>query len=834
MKFAQELIKTGKALPYTAIATAPTVTLPRLKALTTGTVPNFLDAVFNIAESDSSSLSHQDSWLTQLKKTKDKKIHFYGDDTWMRLFPEMFAKSEGTSSFFVADTVEVDVNVTRHVGPELESAEWDVLILHYLGLDHIGHSSGPSSPLMALKQKEMDEVVETIYNGIVSSDAKSSTRTLFVLCGDHGMNEMGNHGGSSAGETSAAMAFISPHFDFQYVKSTAIEAEPYQFYNRINQIDIVPTLALLLGVPIPKNSLGNMIVDLFTKSSQSEILRLLQINAYQVQKVLLSVWPSFKVHEEPPSVCEGDTQFQLECLYSWATIHHRDITGLPNYQQALDAYSEFLHKAISSLSSIFSNYDTFSMYVGLGFMLAAVLVVIGIQVLRLRSPDVSLFKVHFMKLHTESGWPLEKGFLLVMMVTYAATMFASSFVEEEHQFWYYLLNSIWLLQTLKSLFALANNGPSTTQVWRMPMLTFCQMALIRVIRFWNQTGQKYAANIDLRHYLTRDYEGVSWALFGITLLTFNFLAIREYFLTRIPRTNGYKSSYLNSCARICILLSIVAISFTIGLYKLRANENSQICSAILRELSPALLEINFNSLAKISYLLILLVTVVSCVLYRIRPAPFQSNSLRVFYPRMIQISWSLLFILLSRSHNAPLFLLFYIQLSIYRFWRSHYSRHIGLENLWTDGVVLLALGRMAFFALGNSNSLASVDLSNSYIGLDNYNMALVGILTFLSTCAGPLWWSLATVLITLDGTRFRIDIGKSNECNRTIKHSSILVILFTHCTFQLVSSLALSLAVTILRTHLFIWTVFSPRYLYEVMWLVFQCISGIGMIIILD
>lgn len=41
------------------------------------------------------------------------------------------------------DTTEVDLNVTRNVLPELAKPDWDVLIFHYLGLDHIGHTGGP-------------------------------------------------------------------------------------------------------------------------------------------------------------------------------------------------------------------------------------------------------------------------------------------------------------------------------------------------------------------------------------------------------------------------------------------------------------------------------------------------------------------------------------------------------------------------------------------------------------------------------------------------------------------------------------------------------------------
>lgn len=41
----------------------------------------------------------------------------YGDDTWLKLFPDFFVRAEGTTSFFVADYTEVDNNVTRHGMP---------------------------------------------------------------------------------------------------------------------------------------------------------------------------------------------------------------------------------------------------------------------------------------------------------------------------------------------------------------------------------------------------------------------------------------------------------------------------------------------------------------------------------------------------------------------------------------------------------------------------------------------------------------------------------------------------------------------------------------------
>jgi ethanolaminephosphotransferase len=143
--FLQRLIRDGTALPFTAHAAPPTITMPKVKAMTTGSIPSFLDVILNFAESDTSStLTTQDTWLSQLNRKPDgRHVVMYGDDTWLKLFPNFFARADGTSSFFVSDFTEVDNNVTRHISHELENDDWNAMIMHYLGLDHIGHKSGP-------------------------------------------------------------------------------------------------------------------------------------------------------------------------------------------------------------------------------------------------------------------------------------------------------------------------------------------------------------------------------------------------------------------------------------------------------------------------------------------------------------------------------------------------------------------------------------------------------------------------------------------------------------------------------------------------------------------
>lgn len=70
---------------------------------------------------------------------------------------------------------QVDRNVSRHISKSLAADDWEVLILHYLGLDHIGHLEGPMSHLIGPKLLEMDHVVKNIHEGL---EAKVSIVTL--------------------------------------------------------------------------------------------------------------------------------------------------------------------------------------------------------------------------------------------------------------------------------------------------------------------------------------------------------------------------------------------------------------------------------------------------------------------------------------------------------------------------------------------------------------------------------------------------------------------------------------------------------------------------------
>ncbi len=107
----------------------------------------------------------------------------------------------------------------------------------------------------------MDSVVSEIFEAISSQNHLQST--LLVLSGDHGMNDAGNHGASSAGETSPALVFMSPKIRAlqNRFESPVEDRADFQYYSTVEQSDIAPTLGALLGFPVPKNNLGAFMVD---------------------------------------------------------------------------------------------------------------------------------------------------------------------------------------------------------------------------------------------------------------------------------------------------------------------------------------------------------------------------------------------------------------------------------------------------------------------------------------------------------------------------------------------------------------------------------------------
>uniref|UniRef100_A0A5S6QEN9 GPI ethanolamine phosphate transferase 3, catalytic subunit n=1 Tax=Trichuris muris TaxID=70415 RepID=A0A5S6QEN9_TRIMR len=254
---------TQHAMLFKFVADPPTTTLQRLKGLTTGSLPTFVDAGSNFA----GSAIEEDNIIDQLI-AQGRKVVFMGDDTWLSLFPHQFTKAFPFPSFDVHDLHTVDNGVLAHLYKEIKSNDWDVLIAHFLGVDHCGHKYGPNHPQMARKLSQMDDMIKNVTE-LMSPD------TILFVFGDHGMTQTGDHGGDSEEELGAAL--------FAY--STSILHSETENVRRITgQLSLVPTLAMLLDVPIPFSNLGAFIPELF--KDRDVRLQAARVNFYQVMRYM--------------------------------------------------------------------------------------------------------------------------------------------------------------------------------------------------------------------------------------------------------------------------------------------------------------------------------------------------------------------------------------------------------------------------------------------------------------------------------------------------------------------------------------------------------------------
>ncbi|XP_073873295.1 GPI ethanolamine phosphate transferase 3 isoform X5 [Macaca fascicularis] len=235
---------------YRSQVDPPTTTMQRLKALTTGSLPTFIDAGSNFA----SHAIVEDNLIKQLTSA-GRRVVFMGDDTWKDLFPGAFSKAFFFPSFNVRDLDTVDNGILEQLYPTMDSGEWDVLIAHFLGVDHCGHKHGPHHPEMAKKLSQMDQVIQGLVERLEND-------TLLVVAGDHGMTTNGDHGGDSELEVSAALFLYSP--------TALFPSTPPEEPEVIPQVSLVPTLALLLGLPIPFGNIGEVMAELFSGGEDSQ------------------------------------------------------------------------------------------------------------------------------------------------------------------------------------------------------------------------------------------------------------------------------------------------------------------------------------------------------------------------------------------------------------------------------------------------------------------------------------------------------------------------------------------------------------------------------------
>ncbi|GMF14027.1 unnamed protein product [Phytophthora lilii] len=743
MPFTRALVASGGALGYVAHASVPTVTMPRLKALVTGKAPAFIDILKNF----NSAALDEEANLVSLLAAGGKRIVFYGDDTWLKLFPETFARSDGTSGFYTRDTVEVDNNVTRHLNEELDptmenakSGDWDALVLHYLGLDHVGHLRGPRSSLMREKLQEMDGVVKLVVESVREQDVRRMTKnssarpSLILLCSDHGMSEVGNHGGATLEESSALLMFIRG--DGKPMRSS--ESTAYKL--RRSQVDLVPTISSLFGLPIPVFSTGLLLDDVVRASPghQSYYLHALYRNFQQLYALV-------KIRLHVSALTSFDEQFEapLSTLHKILQNNSDNVAIEDKTAASVLKACEVLQAKLAQSNG--SEYNVTAIFSGL-----ALLFVSGLAALAML---ITAAKVEF-----NLGLDSSINYLLLVLgvgsILQVASLSSSSSIENEHASAFFMTTSLLFAYGIV-LYRRQQSSVSTSGSFIMVGILLFITRMLRernqVINFWRLNGLLVDSNLPGNEFATDDSVSI-WstaALFSLNVFPLSVcVALICGVVVRKTAKNVRVALQLGDLLKfslgICsVLLFVVGMIATLHVKQL-SNQSS-----VEDHGSKSLegwMSLDADASARVVY---------GCVI-AIAGLPILAG--RTLRSSLVEMIIWLLVGLLQRDSNFPTLCLLCLQMEavakLLRLKEVAASRHSGV---FMAGLTVW-LSQTAFFALGNSHLVTTIDISQSYHGLSSYSQSLVGALTFVSVFSGPLvcfanlfqWLEIATT--TKDST----------------------------------------------------------------------------------
>nr|GMD56273.1 GPI ethanolamine phosphate transferase 2 [Ipomoea batatas] len=743
----------------------------------------------------------------------------HGDETWLKLFPGMFARHDGVSSFFVKDTVQVDHNVSRHLGFELKQTDWSLLILHYLGLDHVGHIGGRKSVLMAPKLREMDETIKMIDQGIVQTQDNDGGRTLLLVVSDHGMTGSGNHGGSSYEETDSLALFIGPR-NFGGFKVT---------HNKVNQVDIAPSLALLFGVPIPKNNVGMLMGEVlkhFTGVTNDQHLRLLELNSWQLLRLLHAQLPdlvcekfSCNASRDDDSVT-SDLEEMFCCLYleaaslheSWKYQRGSRSMDAENSSIIIAAYHNFLRAASEWLSRRATDKPVGLLASGVAAMLLSCVMFLGLLFFLCQEFFVEE-KRSLRHVNTSlSSWFLDEMLILFIIIMLVISMGSSSMIEEEQYIWYFFTTSFYLvvlrkiIQSVTSQTVQNTNNMTESYKRRYIQISLIIVVLIsgRILRGWHQGGVNWVHLPDIAKWLEQagsTYIKLLQMVSVVLVISINLVSL--LWVKWSKRKYAMAVALIYSFPGLLVLLYVTKyqdLTFTVSSFE--ATLMAQIIYAVLiisavgttvfvPWLMPLKNHISLSSISQNSFSMV------------VRDSSYMIGYIYIY-------CWCLLQLLLQQPINSVAFLLLFMQIFA-SIW--HFSNSDNLFRQWVEVAALYFVGMAGHFGLGNTNTLATIDVAGAFIGVLNHSTLLSGILMFIITYASPILSVLSMVAyIAMKDT---MGLKNSRECD--FGHLLKTLIGFP-CLVPLGLNSVLLVAYTIvlllMRNHLFVWSVFSPKYLY--------------------
>jgi hypothetical protein len=183
-----------------------------------------------------------------------------GDDGWLQLFGswvEHMVALEGVSEEEQRDWEAIYALDDQILQGALEALaeEPDLLLIHFEGPDNLGHGFGGASPEYRGGVQMVDDHLGELLAAI---DLES---TALIVTADHGQIDAGGHGGWESVVTRVPLVMVG--------RGIAPGGQGVE----VNQTDIAPTVAVLLGTAIPTHNQGEALFEYLDIDPRSEAQR---------------------------------------------------------------------------------------------------------------------------------------------------------------------------------------------------------------------------------------------------------------------------------------------------------------------------------------------------------------------------------------------------------------------------------------------------------------------------------------------------------------------------------------------------------------------------------
>ncbi|KAB7493847.1 GPI ethanolamine phosphate transferase 2 [Armadillidium nasatum] len=424
-----------------------------------------------------------------------------------------------------------------------------------------------------------------------------------------------------------------------------------------------------------------------------------------------------------------------------------------------------------------------------------------------------------------SSWNIAKLFIIVGVILYPFSLLATSFVEEEHFIFYFIISMIYftllvrvVLNFIHYKFSESSNREKRHEV----------VANVQILKLDYPMSVPSLYNADLSlHFMMSEKRDQGIILSDGTndkRFASNFIIIFiSWFIFRLLRSfnaTGDKWKdliHLNQLLResdgneilICILIGLVIVLLLyrhlspILVFLILTGIFGRHFPLIDKGVKSGLIESHFVYFGLFIFIFYNCIKVFYYNKIYIKKHeyndPLVGTKLVLYMLQVFEIFFGLLFLLLQKPENVLVTSLSLLHMHLIiplliQNWES-----LGLTRMQVY-IIALWIGQASFFIHGNSNSLSTVQINAGFVGVSSYRPVLHGILIACHTFGSKFLVLLHTLVVIL--TRKR-DILRLYMCIRC------------WWMLQLLTLTVYVINVTLQRHHLFIWSVFAPKLLYE-------------------